>query len=116
LDPAELDLPLDDPLITVAPGRDAGAEAGTVLFSLRTGAGVELLLLNCWKNARSPFAGALLVADDEGDCVVLGIAGGVGIAVVLRLDFGTGRAPEADPVFLELIDPLEIGDATLEDP
>jgi hypothetical protein len=57
-----------------------------------------------------------LLVDDEGDCVVLGIAGGVGIAVVLRLDFGTGRAPEADPVSLELIDPLEIGDATLDDP
>lgn len=40
----------------------------------------------------------------------------MGIAVVLRLDFGTGRAPEADPVSLELIDPLEIGDATLDDP
>jgi hypothetical protein len=57
-----------------------------------------------------------LVADDEGDCVVLGIAGGLGIAVVLRLDFGTGRAPEADPVSLELIDPPEMGDATLDDP
>jgi hypothetical protein len=57
-----------------------------------------------------------LVAGDEGDCVVLEIAGGVGIAVVLRLDFGTGRAPAADPVVLELIDPLEIGDATLDDP
>jgi len=57
-----------------------------------------------------------LVADDEGDCVVLGTAGGVGIAVVLRLDFGIGRAPEADPVSLELIDPLEIGFATLDDP
>jgi hypothetical protein len=116
LDPAELDLPLDDPPVTATSGRDAGAEAETVLFSLRTGAGVELLLLNCWKNARSPFAGTLLVAGDEGDCVVLEIAGGVGIAVVLRLDFGTGRAPAADPVVLELIDPLEIGDATLDDP
>lgn len=46
-DPAELDLPLDNPPVTATSDRGAGAAAGTVLFSLRTGAGVELLLLNC---------------------------------------------------------------------
>lgn len=39
----------------------------------------------------------------------------MGIAVVLRLDLGIGRAPEADAVVLELIDPLEIGDAALDE-
>jgi hypothetical protein len=83
---------------------------------------VEILLLNCWKNTRKPFVGGFAVAVDVDvvvpDGVILETTGGVGMAVVLKLDFITGRAFEvtlSDPVVLELKDPSGMVGAVLTD-